>query len=74
MMQIFFKMGSDGPKSPQDRPNSPGPDLDQESDLQPTAPAGRRRVAAHVWPITFPDIVCNVSGPDPLHVVQDFDQ
>ena len=63
---IFFR---DGPPSPQDRPTSPGPDIEPESDPQP-----RCRAVAHVRPISIADIVRDVSGPDPMRVVQDFDR
>ena len=45
----FFQ---DGPASPQDRPTSPGPDIDPESDPQPQplAPkAARRQAVAHTF-------------------------
>ena len=72
--EILFR---DGPPSPQSRPTSPGPDIDQESDPQPQPPAPeatRRRAVAHVRPISIPDIVRDVSGPDPMRVVRDFDR
>jgi hypothetical protein len=67
----------DGPPSPQDRPTSPGPDIEPESDPQPQPPApeaSRRRAVAHVRPISIADIVRDVSGPDPMRVVRDFDR
>jgi len=70
----FFR---DGPPSPQDRPSSPGPDKEPESYPQPQPPApeaSRRRAVAHVRPISIADIVRDVSGPDPMRVVQDFDR
>ena len=74
--EILFR---DGPPSPQSRPTSPGPDLDidSESDPQPQPPApeaARRRAVAHVRPISIPDIVRDVSGPDPMRVIRDFDR
>ena len=74
--EIFFR---DGPPSPQSRPTSPGPDpdIDSESDPQPQPPApeaARRRAVAHVRPISIPDIVRDVSGPDPMRVIRDFDR
>ena len=71
---IFFR---DGPPSPQDRPTSSGPDIDSESDPQPQPPtpvAACRRAVAHVRPISIADIVRDVSGPDPMRVVRDFDR
>ena len=70
---IFFL---DGPPSSQDRPTSPGPDIEPESDPQPQppAPASRRRAVAHVRPISIADIVRDLSGSDPMRVVQDFDR
>ena len=71
---FFFR---DGPPSPQDRPTSSGPDIEPESDPQPQPPApeaSRRRAVAHVRPISIADIVRDVSGPDPMRVVQDFDR
>jgi len=74
--EIFFR---DGPPSPQSRPTSPGPDpdIDSESDPQPQPPApeaARRRAVAHVRPISISDIVRDVSGPDPMRVIRDFDR
>ena len=74
--EILFR---DGPPSPQSRPTSPGPDLDidSESDSQPQPPvpeAARRRAVARVRPISISDIVRDVSGPDPMRVVRDFDR
>ena len=34
----------------------------------------RRRAVAHVRPISIPDIVRDVAGPDPMRVVRDFDR
>ena len=71
---FFFR---DGPPSPQDRPTSSGPDIDPESDPQPQPPtleAACRRAVARVRPISIADIVHDVSGPDPMHVVRDFDR
>ena len=49
----FFQ---DGPASPQDRPTSPGPDLDPESDPQPQPPALEAaccRAVAHVRSLMY---------------------
>ena len=71
----------DGPVSPEDRTRSPGPDPDPQSDPQSQTPLlerpvepGRRRAVAHVRPISIADIVRDVSGPDPMRVIRDFDR
>ena len=49
----FFQ---DGPALPQDRPTSPGPDLEPEFDPQPQPPApdaARRQAVAHVRSLMY---------------------
>ena len=58
-------------------PISPGPDLVPDSYPQPKPPvpeAAPRRAVAHVRPISIADIVRDVSGPDPMRIIRNFNR
>ena len=60
----------DVPDAPQDRPTSPGPVHDPQTDPQPQPPvpeAGSSQAIAHDLPVSNEDIVCDVSGANPMH-------